>query len=38
MQLSANTIDNHKSRLMKKLGVHRSVDLARLAIREGLLA
>ncbi len=38
MQLSANTVDNHKSRLMKKLGVHRSVDLARLAIREGLLA
>jgi DNA-binding NarL/FixJ family response regulator len=32
-----STIENHKSRLMKKLGVHRSVDLANLAIRTGLV-
>jgi DNA-binding NarL/FixJ family response regulator len=32
-----STAGNHKSRLMKKLGVHKSVELARLAIREGLI-
>ena len=37
MQLAQSTVDNHKSRLMKKLGVHKGVELAVLAIREGLL-
>lgn len=37
LQLSPNTIDNHKSRTMKKLGVHKSLELARIAIREGLI-
>ncbi len=37
MDLAASTVDNHKSRLMKKLDVHKSVDLATLAVREGLV-
>jgi DNA-binding NarL/FixJ family response regulator len=37
MGISINTVDNHKTRLMRKLGVHKTVDLARLAVREGLL-
>jgi len=37
LELSPSTVDNHKSRLMKKLGVHKSLDLTRLAIREGLV-
>lgn len=38
MELAASTVENHKSRLMKKLGIHRAVELARLALREGLVA
>lgn len=37
MHLSPNTVDNHKARLMSKLGIHRSVDLVRLALREKLI-
>ncbi len=37
LDLAHSTVDNHKSRLMKKLGVHRVVDLVRVALREGLL-
>jgi two-component system, NarL family, response regulator NreC len=37
MGISVNTADNHKSRLMRKLGVHKTVELARLAVREGLI-
>lgn len=37
LHLSPNTVDNHKARLMSKLGLHRSTDLVRLAIREKLL-
>ena len=37
MDLSPRTVETHKSRLMKKLGVHSSVDLASLAASEGLL-
>ncbi len=37
MALSTSTVDNHKSRLMRKLDIHKSVDLAHLAMREGLL-
>lgn len=35
--LAESTVDSHKSRLMKKLDVHKSVDLVRLAIRYGLI-
>jgi DNA-binding NarL/FixJ family response regulator len=38
MGVSVNTADNHRSRLMQKLNVHKAVDLARLAVQEGLLA
>jgi DNA-binding NarL/FixJ family response regulator len=38
MGISINTVDNHKTRLMRKLGVHKTVDLTRLAMREGLVA
>ena len=34
---AASTIDNHKARLMKKLGLHRVAELTRLAIREGII-
>lgn len=37
LHLSPNTVDNHKARLMSKLGMHRTVDLVRLAIREKLI-
>lgn len=36
MHLSPSTVDNHRSRLMKKLGVHKTVDAARFAYRVGL--
>ncbi len=36
--LSPHTADNYKTRLMRKLGIHKSVDLVRLAIREGLVS
>ncbi|HEX6963908.1 MAG TPA: response regulator transcription factor [Lacipirellula sp.] len=35
--LAESTIDNHKCRAMKKLNVHRSTDLLRLAIEAGLV-
>lgn len=37
LDLAPSTVDNHKARLMKKLGVHKALDLTRLAIREGLV-
>lgn len=37
MNLAESTVDNHKARLMRKLGIHRSVDLVRWATRQGLL-
>lgn len=37
LDLAPSTVDNHKARLMKKLGVHKAIDLMRLAIREGLV-
>lgn len=37
LKLAQSTVDNHKSRLMKKLDVHKASDLTRLAIREGLV-
>lgn len=37
MHLSVKTIDNHSTSLMTKLDIHDRVDLARYAIREGLI-
>ncbi len=37
LNLAASTVDNHKTRLMRKLNVHRTVELVRMAIREGLI-
>jgi len=37
LRLAASTVDNHKVRLMRKLNVHKVVDLVRLAVREGLV-
>jgi len=38
LQLAPSTVDNHKSRLMRKLNVHKSIELTRIAIREGLVS
>jgi DNA-binding NarL/FixJ family response regulator len=35
--IGASTVGNHKSRLMKKLNVHKTVELVHLAIRAGLV-
>lgn len=35
--LRPSTVDNHKTRLMKKLNVHKTVELTRLAFRFGLV-
>lgn len=37
MHLSEKSIDSHKYRIMNKLGIHDRVELARFAIREGLI-
>jgi DNA-binding NarL/FixJ family response regulator len=37
MQLSQKSVDSHKYRIMNKLGIHDRVELARFAIREGLM-
>lgn len=38
LDAAVSTVDNHKSRIMRKLGVHKVVDLATMAFREGLLS
>jgi DNA-binding NarL/FixJ family response regulator len=38
MQVSYKTADNQKTSLMRKLGIHDRVELARFAIREGLVS
>jgi DNA-binding NarL/FixJ family response regulator len=35
--LSHSTVDNHKSRIMKKLGIHKASELTVRAIQEGLI-
>jgi DNA-binding NarL/FixJ family response regulator len=35
--ISAKTVDNHRTRLMEKLGVHNTVELLRFAAKQGLL-
>lgn len=37
LELAESTVDSHKSRLMKKLGVHKSLELVRLAVRLGMV-
>ena len=37
LQLSEKSVDSHKYRIMHKLGIHDRVELARYAIREGLM-
>lgn len=37
LHISPNTVEHHKSRLMSKLGIHRSTDLVRYALRAKLL-
>jgi DNA-binding NarL/FixJ family response regulator len=37
LQLASSTVDNHKARLMKKLGLHKTTELVRLAVREGVI-
>jgi DNA-binding NarL/FixJ family response regulator len=37
LKLATSTIDNHKARLMKKLGIHKASELTCAAIREGLI-
>ena len=37
LDLAESTVDNHKSRLMKKLDIHKIVELTHVAIREGLV-
>jgi DNA-binding NarL/FixJ family response regulator len=36
LRLAESTVDNHKNRIMKKLGVHRSQDLIRIAVATGM--
>jgi DNA-binding NarL/FixJ family response regulator len=38
LHLSESTIDNHKTRLMKKLQIHKVTELTHVAIRDGLIA
>ncbi len=38
LKLAESTIDNHKTRLMKKLKVHKAAELTHLAIRDGIIA
>lgn len=35
--LAPSTVDNHKARIMKKLGVHKVAELTRIAMRAGLI-
>jgi DNA-binding NarL/FixJ family response regulator len=38
LNLSESTIDNHKTRLMKKLQIHKLTELTHMAIRDGLIS
>lgn len=37
LDLAHNTVDNHKTRLMRKLNLHKAAELTRFAIREGMI-
>ena len=38
MCVSPSTIENHKAKIMRKLNVHKAVDLFRIAVEEGLVS
>jgi DNA-binding NarL/FixJ family response regulator len=38
LHLSESTVDNHKTRLMKKLQIHKLTELTHVAIRDGLIS
>lgn len=38
LEIAESTVENHKARLMKKLGVHKSSELALRAVRDGLIS
>lgn len=38
LKISLSTVDNHKARIMKKLGFHKLIELVRFAMREGLVS
>ncbi len=38
LSISPNTVENHKARIMRKLGLHKTVDLTRFAIRHGIVS
>ena len=37
LNLSVYTVDAHRGRIMKKLGLHSSTDIVRFAMRKGLI-
>ena len=37
LHLAVSTIDNHKARMMKKLQIHKAVEVTHIAIRDGLI-
>jgi DNA-binding NarL/FixJ family response regulator len=37
LKIRPSTVENHKAKIMKKLKIHRMVDLAKFAMREGLI-
>jgi DNA-binding NarL/FixJ family response regulator len=38
LAISPNTVDNHKARIMRKLGMHKTVELTRFAIHYGIVS
>jgi two-component system, NarL family, invasion response regulator UvrY len=38
LEISPNTVENHKAHLMRKLGLHKNVELARFAMRHGVVS
>ena len=38
LSISPYTVENHKAHVMRKLGLHKNIDLARFAIRHGLVS
>jgi DNA-binding NarL/FixJ family response regulator len=36
--ISHNTVENHKARIMGKLGIHKTVELTRFAVRHGIVS
>jgi len=38
LHISVKTVDTHRAHVLKKLGLRGNVDLARLAIREGIVS